>query len=78
MASARTYFEPYFQTLRRIESIVLVQNFRQPFAVIFCRVHYLIMTTFMLHGSRVRVSGRLWAPRLVLVGGAQTLFCDRS
>jgi hypothetical protein len=39
---------------------------------------YLMMTTFMLHGVRVRVMGRVCAPRLVVVGGAQVLVPDGS
>ena len=37
-----------------------------------CRLAYLMITTFMLHGVRVSESGRLCAPRLVVAGAAQT------
>ncbi len=36
---------------------------------------YSIITTFMLHGSNVRLSGRDCEPMFVVVGGFQSLFC---
>lgn len=42
------------------------------------RSYYLMMTTFMLHGVRLRVRGKVCAPRLVVVGGAQVLVPDGS
>jgi len=39
---------------------------------------YLTITTFMLHGSRLRVSGKFCDPMLVVVGAAQVPFADWS
>ena len=44
-----------------------------PWVVRMLGASYLMMTTFMLQGVRVSVMGRVCAPRLVLVGGAQVL-----
>ena len=39
---------------------------------------YWMMTMFMLQGARVRVRGRVCAPMLVVIGGAQVLVPDGS
>jgi len=43
-----------------------------------CRLGYWMMTMFMLQGARVRVRGRVCAPMLVVIGGAQVLVPDGS